>query len=216
VNVTALPLSAVAAFAVMGVIGLYAIERRRRALALFFKPATTALLLLVVGAPSSSLSKLVWAGIVASVIGDAVLLRPDDTAFMVGLAFFLVAHLAYVAAFITAGAWTAWSWISVALIVPASFLLLRMLWPRIGGLRVPVAAYATAVSAMVVAAFSTLAGPLAGAPLAAAGGLFFYASDSSLAVNRFVRPLRRSTLLSVGLYWLGQLGIAAAARLGTR
>jgi len=86
----------------------------------------------------------------------------------------------------------------------------------VGGLRGPVVAYGAAVSAMVVAAFSTLGGPLRGAPLAAAGALLFYASDSSLAFNRFVRPIRFASLYTIGLYWVGQLGIAVATFLHER
>jgi uncharacterized membrane protein YhhN len=82
----------------------------------------------------------------------------------------------------------------------------------VGNLRVPVAVYAGALSAMVVAAFSTLGGGLPGAAAAAVGAVLFYVSDSSLAIDRFVRPIRHGSLLSVGVYWLGQLGIAIAAR----
>jgi uncharacterized membrane protein YhhN len=212
-NLGLVPAAPVAAFVATGAIALYGMERGRRVLAVVFKPVTTALLLAVVGPPASAFVWLVWVGLLASIAGDAALLRPGDKPFMVGLALFLVAHLLYVAAFVTVGAWSAWSWVGLALVAPATFLLLRALWPRVGALRVPVAAYAAAVSAMVVAAFSTVGGSLSAAPLAAVGGLLFYVSDASLAVNRFVRPLRYATLLSVGVYWLGQLGIAVAARL---
>ena len=40
----------------------------------------------------------------------------------------------------------------------------------------------------------------------------FYASDSSLALNRFRRPIPHAPFLTLGLYWLGQIGIALAAR----
>jgi YhhN-like protein len=36
-------------------------------------------------------------------------------------------------------------------------------------------------------------------------------SDSSLAINRFRRPIPHVPLLAFGVYWLGQLGIAIAA-----
>ena len=90
-------------------------------------------------------------------------------------------------------------------------ILLRTLWPGVTGLRGPVVAYGAAVSAMVIAAFSTLGGPLPAEPLAAAGALLFYASDSSLAINKFRRPIPHEPLLAFGVYWLGQLGIAIAA-----
>ena len=49
------------------------------------------------------------------------------------------------------------------------------------------------------------------APLAAVGAVLFYISDASLALNRFRQPIPHSALLAMGVYWLGQLGIAIAA-----
>jgi uncharacterized membrane protein YhhN len=200
------------AFAVSGALALYALEHGRRRLALVTKPLTTILLLLIVGRPTSRFSELVCVGLVASVAGDAVLLGAGPTPFMIGLGFFLIAHLAYVAAFATVGVWSAAAWAGLGVVVVATPVLIRVLWPRVGSLRGPVLAYAAALSAMVVAAFSTLGGALPDAALAALGAVLFYVSDASLAVNRFVRPIRYASLLSVGVYWLGQLGIALAAR----
>jgi uncharacterized membrane protein YhhN len=195
-----------------GVIAIYAIDRRRQRLALLTKPLTTALLLAIVGMPRSTFSGLVWAGILASVVGDAALVLEGNTPFMIGLGFFLVAHVTYVVAFASVGVWSGASWAGLALVAVATPALLRRVWAGASGLRAPVVVYAAALSAMVVAAFSTVGGPLRGAPLAAMGALLFYISDASLAVNKFARPLRHATLLAVGVYWLGQLGIALATR----
>jgi len=54
-------------------------------------------------------------------------------------------------------------------------------------------------------------GPLLMAPFAAVGAILFYVSDSSLAINKFRRPIPHVALLAFGVYWLGQLGIAIAA-----
>jgi uncharacterized membrane protein YhhN len=205
-------LVALLAFLATGVIALIAIERGHRRVALVTKPLTTALLLAVVGAPRGTFSGLVWAGIIASTAGDAALVIEGNAPFMVGLGCFLAAHVTYVVAFARAGVWSAASWVGLALVAVATPALLRALWPGAAGLRGPVVVYAAALSAMVVAAFSTVGSALPGAPLAAIGAVLFYVSDASLAVNRFVRPLRYGTLLSVGVYWLGQLGIALATR----
>jgi uncharacterized membrane protein YhhN len=211
-----IPVLPVAAYLACAALALYGFESRRRLLAIAFKPLTTALLLVVVGMPRSSLGWLVWGGVVLSVGGDAALLRASDRAFLVGLGLFLGAHIAYVAAFVKVGSWAAGAWVGLAVTAVATPILLRTLWPRVGALRGPVLVYGAAVSAMVVAAFSTLGGPLPAAPLAAIGALLFYASDSSLAINRFVRPIPRAALYTIGLYWLGQLGIAIATFLHER
>ena len=58
--------------------------------------------------------------------------------------------------------------------------------------------YAVVISAMVVSASATLGGPLALAPAAAVGAVLFYVSDSSLALNRFRRPIPHVALLTLG------------------
>jgi uncharacterized membrane protein YhhN len=203
----------IVAYLASAALAIYGFERRRRWMEVVFKPLTTALLLAVMGPPRSTFGGLMVASVVASVAGDAVLLRPEPAAFLVGLGLFLGAHVTYVVAFATVAAWSGASWAGLAIVAVATPLLLRTLWPGVAGLRAPVVAYAAAVSAMVVAAFSTLGSPLPGAPLAAAGSLLFYASDSSLAINKFVRPIRHAGFFTLGLYWLGQLGIVLTASL---
>jgi uncharacterized membrane protein YhhN len=81
-------------------------------------------------------------------------------------------------------------------------------------LRGPVVLYASAITAMAAGAFATMAGhwPPAASAAAAGGALFFFYSDATLAWNRFVHPLRHGQTINLILYWMGQLGIALAAR----
>ena len=46
----------------------------------------------------------------------------------------------------------------------------------------------------------------------AGGAVLFYVSDASLALNKFRRPFPHAAWLTLGVYWLGQIGIALAAR----
>ena len=45
--------------------------------------------------------------------------------------------------------------------------------------------------------------------------MLFYISDASLAWNKFRRPVRHAALLTMGVYWIGQIGIALAARISS-
>ncbi|MBX3286026.1 MAG: lysoplasmalogenase, partial [Actinobacteria bacterium] len=67
----------------------------------------------------------------------------------------------------------------------------------------PVIAYLTVISAMVVSAFGTEA------PWAIVGASLFYASDATLAWNRFLAPLRWGPLAVMVTYHLGQAGLVA-------
>jgi uncharacterized membrane protein YhhN len=207
-----LPSVAVLAVVVAGVLAIFSAERALRGLHVTTKPLATALLFLIVGWPRTRLGAWVDAGIALSIVGDVALLSPGDGAFIVGLAAFLLAHVAYVLGFVSASAWA--PWLGLIFLGTGFFTIriLRAIWPKTTGMHAPVVAYGLAITSMVTAAFGTVAGGLPLGWMAAVGALLFYASDASLALNRFRRPIPHAHFLTLGLYWLGQIGIALAAR----
>jgi len=196
---------------VTSTLAILGMEKRVRWLEVVFKPLTTALLFAVVGRPTTSFAWLITAGIALSLVGDVALLWDSNRAFMVGLAAFLLAHVAYVIAFLGAAVWSPHVGLVAALVIVASIVLLRATWKGAAGMHAPTIAYALVISTMVVSAWAMVGGPLAAAPLAAVGAVLFYVSDSSLAINKFRRPVPHVPFLASGVYWLGQLGIAIAA-----
>ena len=62
----------------------------------------------------------------------------------------------------------------------------------------PVAVYLVAIATMAVLAFNV------GVPAAAAGAVLFVVSDTVLALDRFVRPIRHGTLAVHVTYHLAQ------------
>jgi alkenylglycerophosphocholine/alkenylglycerophosphoethanolamine hydrolase len=212
VDVPTLSQAAVTAVIVVGALAILSAERRIVWLHAITKPLATALVFLVVGWPQGRLAGWIDAGIALSIIGDVALLDHSDRAFIIGLAAFLLAHVSYVIAFVTAAAWAPWLALVILFTGATTFSILRAIWPKTAGMHAPVVAYGLAITAMVVSAFATVPGALPNAPYAAGGALLFYASDASLALNRFRRPIPHAPFLTLGLYWLGQIGIALAAR----
>ena len=202
----------VTAVVVSGALAVLASETGRPALVALFKPLATFLLLGVVGWPTTDFARLVALGIVLSVVGDVALLWPGNRAFIVGLAAFLLAHVAYVAAFWRVAVWTPHVAVVAAVTAVTTVILLRAIWRGADGMHGPTIAYGAVISAMVVSAAATVGGRLPGAPFAAAGASLFYLSDASLALNRFRRPIPHAAMLTLGIYWIGQIGIALAAR----
>jgi alkenylglycerophosphocholine hydrolase len=205
---------AVIAVLVGAAVAILSAERRIVWLHVASKPLTTALLFLIVGWPATRLAWWIAAGIALSVVGDIALLSASEGAFLIGLGAFLLAHLAYVVAFARVAVWSPHVVIVAVSTITVTALVLRAIAPGTARLRGPTIAYGIVISAMVIAASATLGGPLAGAPLAAGGATFFYASDASLALNRFRRPIPHAAFFTLGLYWIGQIGIALAARGG--
>ena len=202
----------VLAVLVSAALAVFGAERNKTRLLVIFKPLTTILLLVVVGRPETAFARWVALGIGLSVVGDVALLWTGNRAFIVGLAAFLLAHIAYVVAFVGVAVWSPHVAVVAVVMVAATTLLLRAIWAGAAGMRLPVVFYGTVITAMVVSSSATLGGPLGGAVAAAIGAPLFYVSDSSLALNRFRRPIPHAALLTLGVYWLGQLGIALAAR----
>ena len=196
---------------VTSTLALIGAERKIRWLELVFKPITTLLLLAVVGVPQTTFARLIWAGILLSVVGDVALLGNTKRAFLVGLGAFLLAHVAYVIAFLGAAVWSPHVAIVAVVMTISSTILLRLTWKGAEGMHAATIAYAVVISAMVVSAWAMVGGPSSLALFAAIGSVLFYVSDSSLALNLFRKPIPHVAFLAIGVYWIGQLGIAIAA-----
>ena len=189
---------------------LWAERRQARAVVHVAKPLTTALLVaLAVTLPARdpAYRVVVVIGLVASLAGDVFLMLPGDR-FVAGLASFLVAHLAYLAAFTRAAPLFA-APTALALYAVVGAALVVVLWPRLGVLRVPVLAYAAALVAMAAQA-AAHARVVDGSParLAAVGAALFVASDAILAVDRFRAPVPHAQDWIMTTYVAAQLGIA--------
>jgi uncharacterized membrane protein YhhN len=183
------------------------------------KPLATIAVLLVSARAASPVSPryraLVTAGLAASLAGDVFLMLPGDR-FIAGLASFLVAHLLYIAAFASekGGVRNPAAAVTIGLFAA---LMLAVLWPDLGALRVPVSAYVTVIAVMGWQAFARW-GRSPGSERAAIGALCFLVSDSALAVNRFRGGFEGSALVVLGTYWLAQWFIATSVqtRIGSK
>ncbi len=202
----------VGAFLLSGTLAIFGSEAGYPLLLFIFKPLTTLMLFPLVGSFRTLFTRLVAVGISFSLVGDLALLGNSNTHFLVGVGGFLLAHVAYIAAFVSKIVWSPRILGFTALVGGATIALVLRVAPGAQGLLLPVIVYAIALSLMVISALSTVGGALPLAPLAAVGAVLFYISDSSLALNRFTAPLPHAAFLTLGVYWLGQLGIALPAR----
>jgi uncharacterized membrane protein YhhN len=158
------------------------------------------------------------AALAGSLAGDVLLMLPPRF-FVGGLAAFLLAHLAYAAGFLAEGLPPAGAWLlALPVAAAAAWLFVRLRRALLargdGGLVGPVGVYAAAISLMVVCGLATLLRAAWSGPpgwLAAGGALLFMASDSVLAWDRFVRPVRHGRLVVMVTYHLGQIGLIAGA-----
>jgi uncharacterized membrane protein YhhN len=171
------------------------------------KPATLiALIVVAVTLRPEDATQRAWfvLALSLSLAGDVFLMLPRDL-FVAGLASFLLAHIAYIIGFASAGRIAAWTGVGFAVVavalVTAARPVLRNVRANHPALFPPVVVYMTAISLMVVMAFGSAV------PLAAAGALLFYSSDTLIAWDRFVRPLRWGQPAIMSTYHVGQAAL---------
>lgn len=171
--------------------------------------ASSAFLALAVRAGSlqSSYGRIILAGLVFSWFGDAFLIGDSQALFLAGLAAFLLAHLAYIAAFIVRGTSVKWATVAAFPVVAVSIAVFAWLKPHTpAGLMVPVAIYTVAISLMVIAAFGTRG--RGASPLILGGALLFFFSDLSVAALRLVQTDIPTYVLGLPMYYAGQTCLA--------
>jgi uncharacterized membrane protein YhhN len=132
--------------------------------------------------------------------------------FILGLVSFLIGHLLYILAYRE----LRWSDKAKGLLMPqklrvsfpvalAGTGLIVVLLPTLGGLMIPVMVYAIVLMGMVMASFFRYGRTtLASFWLVTAGALFFMASDSILAINKFHTPFELAGPVIMLTYILGQ------------
>lgn len=167
-------------------------------------------LLLWLWPPRTRYARLLCAGLFLSLTGDILLEVPS--LFLPGLGAFLLAHVTYVAAYLTVTrAPSLERGLPFALLAAGASMFF---WPRLGALALPVVAYVVVICTMLwrSAAMLGKAGLARRAQgLALAGSLMFATSDGLLAINLFVHPMTGAGYPIMLLYWAGQLCIALSA-----
>jgi uncharacterized membrane protein YhhN len=153
-------------------------------------------------------------GLVAGACGDVALLGRGARAFMMGLGFFLIGHIAYVvgvAQVVPPTEWLGAAGFGAFLPILVATLAVKRLWPTLGMFRIPVMVYVLAIVAMVVGAYAART-QLAQGTMLAVGATLFFASDLAVARDRFLVRDFSNKLYGLPAYYLGQLLIAWAIR----
>jgi len=168
------------------------------------------LVLWVLGAPRSAYRNRLAAGLALSLVGDVLI----EWSFTAGLAAFLLAHVAYAAAFLADAKRP--HLLRAVPIALYSAGVVAFLWRGLGEMRPAVLAYVLAIGTMVWRAAARIghAGAArAGEWAALAGAILFAFSDTLIAIDRFHAPVPGARFWIMLLYWAGQLGIASSARI---
>ena len=203
----------IAIFFVVAAVNWAAVATHRKPVEYVAKPGCLAVLVVVAAVMEYDDGSARWAliaALVLSLIGDVFLMlpgrQPDSSGpdtFVAGLVAFLLAHVAYIVAFVIDG--VGWEWALVGVVV--MLLHLSTLGRRVAvatravepAMTAPVLAYMLVISVMVVVAFGT------GDPWAMAGAALFAGSDTLIAWDRFVKSERWIPLAIIVSYHVAQV-----------
>jgi uncharacterized membrane protein YhhN len=196
--------------------GTWALDQR--ALLLVFKPLTTLLIIAHAwrrGLDAPAARRFVLAGLWFSLVGDVALMWPQR-GFVPGLIAFLIGHGLYIGAFTREHRFAALPAALAAYALIAGTIL-AFLWDAIpAGLRIPVAGYVLALTAMAaqtaVVALRAQGDDVRRARGLMIGGALFMVSDTVLAINRFSMPIPAAGLWILATYWAAQWLIASWLR----
>lgn len=194
--------------AILAILSAY---QKRQLTHYIFKPFTIIFIIAIAVQSKHAVSpfyrQLIIAGLVLSLVGDIFLMLPQDR-FIPGLVSFLLAHIFYIVAFARESA-GAFSYGALIPFLLYGCLMLRLLWPHLGKLRLPVLIYMLVILAMGwAAAGRLLLTEQEGSRLAFLGATFFIASDSLLAVDKFKGRFPSAQLLILTTYFTAQWLIA--------
>jgi uncharacterized membrane protein YhhN len=177
-----------------------------------FKPLTIIFIILIALEPNQPTSPfyryMILAGLLFSLAGDIFLMLPQERFFIHGLISFLVAHLLYIAAFMFESGRAMSLWGVIPFLIYGG-LMMSVLWPHLGKMRLPVMLYMLTILMMGWTATSRwLMTEQPGSLLAMSGALLFIASDSLLALDKFKGRFRSAQLLIFSTYSIAQWLIA--------
>jgi len=187
--------------------------RNLRRLVYAVRPLTMILILAIAAATPAAFGPpyktLILAGLGCSLLGDIFMMLRDKQ-FLAGLAAFLAAQLCYIAAFRRGSAFSLRSLPTLSLVI-FGLIMIRILLPRLGTLKIPVTIYVFVIVTMAALAAERYIQAGGAKTLAAfAGAVLFVVSDSVLAVDRFVKKVRYAQALIMSTYFAAQWLIAVS------
>jgi uncharacterized membrane protein YhhN len=156
--------------------------------------------------PKNSLALFIIIALLFSWLGDIMLIFQElkPIYFMLGLVSFLLAHITYIVVFNKSSQSfkpKIFTYSTGFLLAIYGILLLLLMWPGLGDLKIPVIIYTIIIMTMGITALFRRAN---GASLVLIGAMLFIASDSLLALNKFYQAFAAAGFWVMLTYILAQ------------
>jgi len=133
------------------------------------------------------------AALIASLLGDILLIPQGDNFFLLGLASFFVVHICYITLLFNVAQrkfyFNVINIVAISLITILIASLLTLLWSTMSYLRIPILIYSITIGLMALLAINSASSPVVSfdkATLLTSGSLLFIISDASLGLHKFL------------------------------
>ena len=207
-------------FLVVLLVNLIAVYSNSESLQFITKPLLMPLLaiylLLRTNTTNSNLKGWIFLALFFSWAGDIFLLFEErgSNFFLFGLSAFLVAQVFYIVFFhnIRMREYIRGNALLLLLVIVYYSVLINVLAPYLGYMKLPVRIYGVVLSFMLMLAMHTMLGKNKKAALwMTMGAILFVVSDSLLAFNKFFSPFNNAGVVTMLTYGLAQLFITEGA-----
>ncbi|HZJ59084.1 MAG TPA: lysoplasmalogenase [Chitinophagaceae bacterium] len=207
-------------FLLVLLVNLIAVYSNSESLQFIVKPLLMPLLaiylLLRTNTANSNLKGWIFLALFFSWAGDIFLLFEErgSNFFLFGLSAFLVAQVFYIVFFhnIRMREYIRGNALLLLLVIVYYSILINVLSPYLGNMKLPVRIYGVVLSFMVMLAMHTMLGKNKKAALwMTMGAILFVVSDSLLAFNKFFSPFNNAGVIIMLTYGLAQLFITEGA-----
>ena len=196
-------------------IHMWADYHQHHVLSIIFKPLTMILIILILftgGIELEGFSFFIFWGLIFSLLGDMMLLKPWYK-FELGLVAFLIGHIFYIIAFISYKGMD-WDIIPLLPLIGFALWLFRMIKPHLGKLLIPVGSYMSVILLMVWQGMGIwLSEKNTFGLLIGSGASIFCVSDSILAYQRFMQRFKCGNTLSLLTYYIAQYLISSSTQI---
>jgi uncharacterized membrane protein YhhN len=194
---------------------MWADYHQHHVLSIIFKPLTMILIILILftgGIELEGFSFFIFWGLIFSLLGDMMLLKPWYK-FELGLVAFLIGHIFYIIAFISYKGMD-WDIIPLLPLIGFALWLFRMIKPHLGKLLIPVGSYMSVILLMVWQGMGIwLSEKNTFGLLIGSGASIFCVSDSILAYQRFMQRFKCGNTLSLLTYYIAQYLISSSTQI---
>lgn len=194
---------------------MWADYHQHHVLSIIFKPLTMILIISILftgGVELEGFSFFIFWGLIFSLLGDMMLLKPWYK-FELGLAAFLVGHIFYIIAFISYKGMD-WDILPLLPLIGFALWLFRMIKPHLGKLLIPIGSYMSVILLMVWQGMGIwLSEKNTFGLLIGSGAFIFCVSDSILACQRFMRRFKCGNTLALLTYYIAQYLISSSTQI---